>query len=57
MIELARFSLIALIAYGHIKLYFDDALPLAPVRYNQVPYGYAAFWDSGKFVKYIDLRQ
>jgi len=58
MIELARFSLFALIAYGHIKLYFDDGKRLSPVKFNnRRPYGFAEFWDGGRFVSYIDLRQ
>lgn len=60
MTEFLQISLIAIVALGHIKLYLDDGvvLPLSPVKYNhRVPYGFAELWDSGLFVKYIDLRQ
>jgi hypothetical protein len=57
--EFLQFSFIALVAFGHVKLYLDDGVraPLSPIKYSRIPYGIATFWDSGKFVKYIDLRQ
>jgi hypothetical protein len=59
MNEFLQISLIIIIALGHVKLYLDDGipLPLSPVRYNRVPYGFATYWIDGKFVSYIDLRQ
>ena len=62
MTQLIQIALIALIAYGHIKLYIDGGASVTPaknlVHYdNRRPYGFAAFFDNGKFIKYLDLRQ
>lgn len=59
MTEFLQFSFIALVAFGHVKLYLDDGVPAppSPVKYNRIPYGIATFRIGDKFVKYIDLRQ
>lgn len=57
MTEFLQISLIMIVALGHVKLYLDSEVPLSPVKYNRIPYGFATFWVGGKFVSYIDLRQ
>ena len=62
--NLIQIALITIIVYGHIKLIIDQgasSVPSNPVNLahydNRVPYGFAVFFDSGKFVRYFDLRQ
>lgn len=60
MIELVQITLILIIVAGHVKLYIDTGYQVPPELkkyYEDVPFGYAEFWDNGKFIKYIDLRQ
>jgi hypothetical protein len=59
MIETIQTILILIIFAGHVKLAIDT-VPQPPPElkkyYHKMPYGFAEFWDNGKFVGYIDLR-
>ena len=60
MTEIAQIILILIITYGHVKLYIDTGYQVPPELkgyYVDKPFGYAAFFDNGKFVNHIDLRQ
>lgn len=59
MTEFVQVTLILIILAGHVKLYFDTGYIVPPelqVYYEVMPPGHAAFYDNGKFIKYIDLR-
>jgi len=58
--EFIQVTLILIILAGHVKLYIDTGYLLPPELekyYEEMPVGFAAFYDNGKFVKYIDLKQ
>ena len=44
---------------AHVKLYIDTGYQVPDelkIYYDVMPAGHAAFYDNGKFIKYIDLR-
>jgi hypothetical protein len=60
MTEITQVLLILIIFAGHVKLYIDTGYQIPPELekyYEEMPVGFAAFYDNGKFVKYLDLRQ
>lgn len=59
MIKITQTILILIILAAHVKLYIDTGYEVPPelkIYYDVMPPGHAAFYDNGKFIKYIDLR-
>lgn len=59
MRETIQIALLLVILAAHIKLYIDTGYQVPAelkIYYDVMPPGHAAFYDNGKFIKYIDLR-